>query len=214
MTKPPVVGDELFHPALGVLRLVAITRHMPVTLDQPSLSGGIRTAIISKSDPKTVVAVEEGAGEMRIAPAEMKDGIEDIYVLEPKDAGHQIMVRASEALAWGARPRDSARAVEQALACLAQDIAVDAERPWDVRYPDYARRRFEGPASSAEVLRELSRLKGIRPLSFGESRLARAIADALVQELSLATGQSEAEIAADVARLCEAQERMGAAQAR
>lgn len=209
--NPPFeVGAQIFHPAHGVLKVVAITREMPQTLYEPSPMG-VRVAVISMKEPRTVVATNFESGEVSLVPLQLKKGREDVYVLEPSAATRQLMVRVTEALAWGARALPTSEVAGAALEALKKDVSVDPSQPWADRYPTYMRRRL-ALVSSAEVLRELCQIKGLREPTFGEKRIMDEITTGMLEELSTAMSRPKDDVQAELLKLCSEQERMGKAK--
>lgn len=202
---PFAVGTRLFHPAHGALTVTEITRDVPESLYEPS-TGPVRVAFTGK-DHK-VVSADPPAGEVKVVPAKLRHADEDFYVLERPPSTTQIVLRVSDARAWGARAAPSSRDVDAAFEALKRDAAVDPKAPWSERFPVYSARRNE-LMGSIETVRELCRIKGDRELTFGEKRMLDDVSKLVADELSLAPGRDRKEIEAELTRVCGEQERMG-----
>ena len=80
-------------------------------------------------------------------------------------------------------------------------MSVDATT-WNRRYREYMEKIKGGDILKlAAVLRDLSRLKGDKDLSFGERKMLDTVRGLLIKELSLAKGCTEEEIDEDLKKI-------------
>ncbi len=85
---------------------------------------------------------------------------------------------------------------------LKKDEVAVTSQPWNRRYREYTEMLKSGsPIEVAKVLRDLSRLRGDKDLSFGERRLLEQARNLLVAELALAKGATEEKIRKDMDKI-------------
>ncbi|MBK8172220.1 MAG: CarD family transcriptional regulator [Sandaracinaceae bacterium] len=111
----------------------------------------------------------------------------NFYILKVLDTGMKLMVPTEGADRVGLRTVISKKDADKVLQILkSTDVAVTAQ-PWNRRHREYTEMLTSGsPFQVAKVLRDLSRLKGGKDLSFGERRLLDQARSLLVTELALA----------------------------
>ncbi len=127
-----------------------------------------------------ILAVEhKDAGGQRIA----------FYVLKIRESGAKVMVAVNAAATVGLRPVMSAGAAAEVLDVLrAHEVATTAQ-PWTRRHRIYTEMLKSGaPDAIAKVLRDMSRLRHDKDLSFAERKLLDQAKGLLIGELSAATG--------------------------
>jgi CarD family transcriptional regulator len=121
------------------------------------------------------------------------------YVLKIIETGSKIMVAVASADAGGLR---SVMSSEEAMAVLkvlrAPEMASQAQ-PWNRRQRVYAEMLKSGlPLEIAKVLRDMSRRREDKDLSFAERKLLDQARALLLHELALATGQPRAALEAEL----------------
>lgn len=111
------------------------------------------------------------------------------YVLRIRETAAKIMVAVDAAANVGLRPVMSASAAAEVLDVLrAPEVATTAQ-PWTRRHRIYTEMLKSGaPDAIAKVLRDMSRLRHDKDLSFAERKLLDQAKGLLVGELSAATG--------------------------
>src|SRR5690606_20949285 len=128
----------------------------------------------------------------------IKGQSQSFYVIHIVETGMKVMVPTAGASGL-LRPiisRQDAKAVVETL--KRDEIAVTAQ-PWNRRYREYTEMLNSGsPVEVAKVLRDLSRLRTDKELSFGERRLLEQARGLLVTELALAKRVKEARIEQDI----------------
>lgn len=139
------------------------------------------------------IAVHAAHGLGEIAGIEIKDtGGRKIafYVLKIRDSGAKVMVSV-DAASGSLRPVMSAKAAASVLDVLrAPEVATTAQ-PWTRRHRIYTEMLKSGaPDAVAKVLRDMSRLRHDKDLSFAERKLLDQAKGLLLGELSAATGKS------------------------
>jgi CarD family transcriptional regulator len=114
------------------------------------------------------------------------------YILKIIDSGMKIMVPIEKAASVGLRGVITRKEAEEVMGVLkGNGVAVESQ-PWNRRYREYMEMLKSGsPFEVAKVLRDLSRLKFGKDLSFGERRLLDQARTLLVKELALARRVSE-----------------------
>lgn len=122
-----------------------------------------------------------------------------VYILKILETGLKIMVPTANAGAVGLRELIAAKQVKEVYAILkSRDVPRDTQT-WNRRYREYMEMLNSGsPVEVAKVLRDLSRLRTDKELSFGERRLLEQARGLLVTELALAKRVKEARIEQDI----------------
>jgi CarD family transcriptional regulator len=144
-----------------------------------------------------------GVGEIIDIQVRTLGGAERLfYVMSILENGMKVMVPVETATQAGLRPvmsRKDAKAVMEVLA--AKEVAVKTQ-PWNRRYREYMEMLKSGsPLEVAKVLRDLSRLKSDKDLSFGERRLLDTARALLVTELALALKIKEQKVESQIQAL-------------
>ncbi len=123
----------------------------------------------------------------------------NFYILKIIDNGLKIMVPTGAPAAGGLRRIMSEADAERILDTLrAREVAVIVQ-PWSKRFRAYTEMMQSGqPNEIAKVLRDMSRLRYDKELSFGESRLLDQAKTILLTELALAKRVPEARLLAEV----------------
>jgi CarD family transcriptional regulator len=122
-----------------------------------------------------------------------------VYVLKILETGLTIMVPTANASAVGLRTIISNSDVKDVFNILRSAAATPDSQTWNRRYREYMDKIKTGSVFEiAEVLRDLSRLKGNKELSFGERRMLETARNLLVKELALAKRTSEIKIAREL----------------
>lgn len=139
------------------------------------------------------VAVHAAHGLAEILGIEIKDAAGrkiPFYVLKIRDTGAKVMV-SLDAAGASLRPVMSASAAASVLDVLrAPEVATTAQ-PWTRRHRIYTEMLKSGaPDAVAKVLRDMSRLRHDKDLSFAERKLLDQAKGLLLGELSAATGKS------------------------
>ena len=113
--------------------------------------------------------------------------IQRFYVLQALDSGLRILVPVDKADQVGLRRVAREDEIEEVLDILRdKEIHVDRQT-WNRRYRGFMEKIKSGSLFEvAEVFRDLYRLKGLKPLSFGERRMLDTAKGLIVQELAVA----------------------------
>jgi len=134
-----------------------------------------------------------GVGEvLGIEAREIAGERRKFYILKILDTGMKVMVPIENAASVGLRCVITRKEAEEVMGVLkGAGVAVESQ-PWNRRYREYMEMLKSGsPFEVAKVLRDLSRLKFDKDLSFGERRLLETARSLLVKELALARRVSE-----------------------
>lgn len=125
------------------------------------------------------------------------------YILRTMENGMTVMVPTTSTLALrGVISKKEATRVFDIL--KADEVAVHSQ-PWNRRYREYTEMLHSGsPFEVAKVLRDLSRLKGDKDLSFGERQLLEKARGLLVRELALAKKVKEARVEQEIQTILSA----------
>jgi CarD family transcriptional regulator len=141
-------------------------------------------------------AVYPSQGVAEIIGIEKKEvfgRIQRFYVLQALDSGLRILVPV------GLRRVAGADEIEEVLDILRdKEIHIDRQT-WNRRYRGFMEKIKSGSLFEvAEVFRDLYRLKGMKPLSFGERRMLDTARGLIVQELSVARAADATKVEAEL----------------
>lgn len=143
-------------------------------------------------------AVYPSQGVVEVAGIERKEifgKIQRFYVLQVVESGLRILVPIDKADQVGLRPLAGQDEIDEVMNIL-RDKEVHLDRQtWNRRYRGFMEKIKSGSLFEvAEVFRDLHRLKGVKPLSFGERRMLDTARGLIVQELSAAQATDEFKI--------------------
>ena len=135
-------------------------------------------------------AVYPSQGVAEVVGIEKKEvfgRIQSFYVLQALDSGLRILVPVDKADQVGLRKVAREEEIEEVLDILRdKEIHIDRQT-WNRRYRGFMEKIKSGSLFEvAEVFRDLYRLKGMKPLSFGERRMLDTAKGLIVQELAVA----------------------------
>ena len=144
-----------------------------------------------------------GVGEVTAIEAkEIAGQKKNFYILKIVDSGMKVMVATDAADRLGLRKVVSRAEAKKVVAVLREKKIAVTSQPWNRRYREYTEMLTSGsPIEVAKVLRDLSRLRGEKELSFGERRLLEQARNLLVAELALAKGVTEEKINKDIDKI-------------
>lgn len=137
-----------------------------------------------------------GVGEIQAIETRSISGNEhQFYILKILDNGMTVMVPTKNVKSVGLREIIDGDEVERVYEILRErDITVD-NQTWNRRYREYMDKIKTGSVYEiAEVLRDLSMLKYVKDLSFGERKMLDTAKNLLVKELAIAEGTSEEDV--------------------
>src|SRR6516164_1612862 len=136
---------------------------------------------------KAVYPAQGVAEVVGIDQKEISGKIQRFYVLRVLDSDMRILVPVDKAEQVGLREivqEDQIREVYDIL--KEKELHID-KQTWNRRYRGFMEKIKTGSLFEvAEVFRDLYRLKGLKPLSFGERRMLDTAKGLIVQELSVA----------------------------
>jgi CarD family transcriptional regulator len=135
-------------------------------------------------------AVYPSQGVAEVVGLEKKEvfgRIQHFYVLRGLDTGLRILVPTDKAEQVGLRKIAGDEEIEEVMEILRdKEVHIDRQT-WNRRYRGFMEKIKSGSLFEvAEVFRDLYRLKGMKPLSFGERRMLDTARGLIVQELSVA----------------------------
>ena len=143
-------------------------------------------------------AVYPSQGVAEIIGIEKKEvfgRIQRFYVLAAMDSGLRILVPVDKADQVGLRKVAREEEIEEVLDILRdKEIHIDRQT-WNRRYRGFMEKIKSGSLFEvAEVFRDLYRLKGMKPLSFGERRMLDTARTLIVKEIAIAREQTEEQV--------------------
>jgi CarD family transcriptional regulator len=146
-------------------------------------------------------AVFPGQGVAEIISIDEKDiagSRQRFYVLRVLDTNRKIMVPVANADAVGLRPLISEDEICTILDVLRERGSAD-NQTWNRRYRGFMDKIKTGSIFDvAEVLRDLSRLKQSKHLSFGERRMLETAGTLLIKEIATARDQTDEQVKKEI----------------
>ncbi len=136
---------------------------------------------------KAVYPSQGVAEVVGIERKEVHGKIQSFYVLQGLETGLRILVPTDKADQVGLRRIAGHEEIAEVMEILRdKEIHIDRQT-WNRRYRGFMEKIKSGSLFEvAEVFRDLYRLKGMKPLSFGERRMLDTARGLIVQELSVA----------------------------
>ena len=136
---------------------------------------------------KAVYPSQGVAEVIGIERKEVHGKVQSFYVLHGLETGLRILVPTDKADQVGLRRIAGREEIAEVMEILRdKEIHIDRQT-WNRRYRGFMEKIKSGSLFEvAEVFRDLYRLKGLKPLSFGERRMLDTARGLIVQELSVA----------------------------
>jgi CarD family transcriptional regulator len=156
----------------------------------------LSTASTASSDfaigDKAVYPSQGVAEVVGIEQKEISGKIQRFYVLRVLESDNRIMVPTDKSGQVGLRRIAGEEEIDEVRQILRdKEVHVDRQT-WNRRYRGFMEKIRSGSLFEvAEVFRDLYRLKGLKPLSFGERRMLDTARGLVVQELSVAQAEDE-----------------------
>lgn len=121
------------------------------------------------------------------------------YVLRILDTNRKIMVPIHQARSVGLRRPVDEKGVRQIFAILKDPKNVLDNQTWNRRFRGFMDKIKTGSVYDvAEVMRDLSRLKAEKALSFGERRMLETARALIVKEIAISRAKSETKVEAEI----------------
>lgn len=141
-----------------------------------------------------------GVGEVTaVETKEIAGHKKTFYILRIVESGMKVMVPTDAAQRVGLRSVISKKEADKVLDVLKDTKVAVTAQPWNRRHREYIEMLKSGsPVEVAKVLRDLTRLKSDKDLSFGERRLLDQARSLLVTELALARRCKEDRVEAEI----------------
>ncbi len=128
--------------------------------------------------------------------------IQRFYVLRVLESDNRILVPIDKSDQVGLRRVAGKEEIGEVMQILREKEVQLDRQTWNRRYRGFMEKIRSGSLFEvAEVFRDLYRLKVLKPLSFGERRMLDTARGLIVQELSVAQAQDEANIEQQLDRL-------------
>lgn len=139
----------------------------------------------------------QGVGEIvSIETKEINGNKETFYVIKILKTESKILIPTRKAQEEGLRKIISKDKLKDVYSILkSKEISPISKKTWNRRYREYMDKIKTGSVFEvAEVIRDLSRLKSQKELSFGERKMLDTARNLLVNELSIVKNTSEENI--------------------
>ena len=121
------------------------------------------------------------------------------YVLRILDTNRKIMVPIHQARSVGLRPPVNEKGVRQIFAILKDPKHANDKQTWNRRFRGFMDKIKTGSVYDvAEVMRDLSRLKAEKALSFGERRMLETARALIVKEIAISRAKSETKVEEEI----------------
>lgn len=153
---------------------------------------------------KAVYPSQGVAEVVGIEQKEISGKMQRFYVLRVLESDNRIMVPTDKSGHVGLRRVAGEEEIHEVREIL-RDKEVHLDRQtWNRRYRGFMEKIRSGSLFEvAEVFRDLYRLKGLKPLSFGERRMLDTARGLIVQELSVAREEDEHKIEQELNQLLQ-----------
>lgn len=153
---------------------------------------------------KAVYPSQGVAEVVGIEQKEISGKIQRFYVLRVLESDNRIMVPTDKSGQVGLRRIAGEEEIDEVRQILREkEVHVDRQT-WNRRYRGFMEKIRSGSLFEvAEVFRDLYRLKGLKPLSFGERRMLDTARGLIVQELSVARAEDEHKIEQELNQLLQ-----------
>ncbi len=127
-----------------------------------------------------------------------------LYMLRVLDTDRKIMIPVSKVKSVGLRKVISDEDVERVFDVLRERTKTVDRQTWNRRYRRYVEKINTGSLFDiAEVMRDLSRLKYTKNLSFGERKMLDQARTLLVKEISVARNATEEDVIEELERIID-----------
>jgi CarD family transcriptional regulator len=125
-----------------------------------------------------------------------------VYILKIAESGLKIIIPTDNAETVGLRAIMSVADVREVFSILRSTEVTTDHQTWNRRQREYMDKIKTGSAFEiAEVLRDLSRLRGAKDLSFGEKRMLETARGLLVKEIAVSLKSTEPSVEAEIASI-------------
>lgn len=153
---------------------------------------------------KAVYPSQGVAEVIGIEQKEISGKIQRFYVLRVLESDNRIMVPTDKSGQVGLRRIAGEDEIDEVRQILRdKEVHVDRQT-WNRRYRGFMEKIRSGSLFEvAEVFRDLYRLKGLKPLSFGERRMLDTARGLIVQELSVAQAADENKVEQELDQLLQ-----------
>ncbi len=128
-----------------------------------------------------------------------------LYMLRVLDTDRKIMIPVSKVKSVGLRKVVSDDDIERVYDLLRERTKTVDRQTWNRRYRRYVEKINTGSLYDiAEVMRDLSRLKYTKNLSFGERKMLDQARTLLVKEISVARAKTEEDVLDELEQIIDA----------
>lgn len=143
----------------------------------------------------------QGVGEIvSIETREINGNKETFYVMKILKTESKILIPTKKAQEEGLRKIISKEKLKDIYSILkSKEISPTSKKTWNRRYREYMDKIKTGSVFEvAEVIRDLSRLKSQKDLSFGERKMLDTARSLLINELSIVKNTNEESIVQEI----------------
>ncbi|MCX7957754.1 MAG: CarD family transcriptional regulator [Deltaproteobacteria bacterium] len=143
----------------------------------------------------------QGVGEIvSIETREINGNKETFYVMKILKTESKILIPTKKAQEEGLRKIISKEKLKDIYTILkSKDVSPTSKKTWNRRYREYMDKIKTGSVFEvAEVIRDLSRLKSQKDLSFGERKMLDTARSLLINELSIVKNTNEESIVQEI----------------
>lgn len=158
-----------------------------------------QTDVTFQVGDKAVYPAQGVAEVLSIEEKDIAGSRQSFYVLRVVDTNRKIMVPVTNASAVGLRPLISETEICEIFEILREHGPGFDNQTWNRRYRGFMDKIKAGSIFDvAEVLRDLSRLKTSKHLSFGEKRMLETASALLITEIATAREQTTDQVRLEI----------------
>jgi CarD family transcriptional regulator len=180
------VGDKAVYPAQGVAEISIEEKKM-----QPD--------VVFQVGDKAVYPAQGVAEIISIEEKDIAGSRQRFYVMQVVNTNLKIMVPVSNSAAVGLRPVVSEAEVCEIFEVFREHASTFDSQTWNRRYRGFVDKIRAGSIFDlAEVLRDLSRVRMGRQLSFGEKRIFERASLLIIREIATARGQTDEQVKIEI----------------
>ena len=123
----------------------------------------------------------------------------EFYSIVITETGLKIMVPCGQAESVGLRKVADKKSIEKIFLILKEKKRKIDTQTWNRRFREYSQKIQTGSLyETAEVLRDLSQLRGHKELSFGEKQMYEKARSRLVSEIAVSRAKSQDKVSSEL----------------
>ena len=147
-----------------------------------------------------VVYPGHGVGVVEEQVAKVIGGVScEFFGITVTETGLKISVPCAQAVAVGLRKVADKKSIDQIFLILKEKRKKIDTQTWNRRFREYSQKIQTGSlVETAEVLRDLSQLRGHKELSFGEKQMYEKARSRLVSEIAVSKAKPQEKVSSEL----------------